>query len=591
MRYVAPFLCALFALTIGASGRLSSQTQASASNAPRVSTLAGDGRAGFRDGDAAHAEFMLPSAVATGDDGRVYIADAGAQRIRLLYKGRVTTLAGGGTEEVGGLRIKGGYVDGPVLQARFNVPLGVAIGKGGDVYVADTYNHCIRRIHYGVVSAYAGAPDRIGAADGPPSQASFRFPRALSIDADGNLYVADYGVGIRKIGLDGTVSTLDLSDGGVKTYVGVSAVGRGKDLILYATNANALIVFSASARASKRSIFNHSPYAVFGLSDREALLTDENLDTISVWRDTATPLAGEIAYDIAGPSGDRDAPPGYRDGLPHEARFDTPSGIAITREGQIIVADAGNRRIRLLSDVALRGPVSGDLDALTHWPSNSYRIVFVSNSFAFWNVDWDGSIGGRLERGLTADMAQIGLTRKPRVEVARIDQGSVTATASYVNEILAEEPVDLVIIMLNYFHAYVEGNALQILPKGLTEMDSRLRQNHARLFVVFQPSSEGADPVVYVGPRAASFGAGYDFDSMWTVERSMGDILRGSGVDEVDLSTDFQKYETGDRARPLFSRTDGHLSPYGNEFVAKLILRALEKNRPWTQRRPASSAK
>jgi hypothetical protein len=108
---------------------------------------------------------------------------------------------------------------------------------------------------------------------------------------------------------------------------------------------------------------------------------------------------------------------------------------------------------------------------------------------------------------------------------------------------------------------------------------------------VFQPSSEGADPVVYVGPRAASFGAGYDFDSMWTVERSMGDILRGSGVDEVDLSTDFQKYETGDRARPLFSRTDGHLSPYGNEFVAKLILRALEKNRPWTQRRPASSAK
>lgn len=557
---------------------------AAASAAPNVGTLAGDGRAGFADGDARTAQFMMPTAVATGADGQVYVADAGAQRIRLLSNGRVTTLAGGGTESIGGLRIKGGYADGPALQARFNTPLGIAVDRGRDVYIADTYNHCIRRLHEGVVTTYAGAPDRAGNQDGPRATASFQYPRALSFDTAGNLYVADYSAGVRKIAPDGTVSTLTLADGGSKNYTGVSAVGGGPTLVLYAANTVALIVYRAATNASKLTPFRHTPYAVLGLDDHEALMTDEPQNTLVLWRAAASPLMGELVYDVAGSPDPSDGSAGFRDGAPHQARFDTPSGFARDRDGRIIVADAGNRRLRVLSDVGLRGPVGGTLADVVSWPSNTYHVVLVSNSAAFWNTDWDNSMPGRIERGLTSAMGQIGLTRTPHVEVARIDQASMSATKSYVDDLLAEAPVNLVIVMFNYYHAYAENNAVQILPAALAEMDAKLKKAHVQLLVVFQPSSEGAEPLSFVGPRLYGLGPAFDRDAMWGFEQRMAESVGSSGFG-LNLLPDFTQYEASDRALPLLSRTDGHLTSFGNQFVADHILTYLEAKRPWLQQR------
>ncbi|MBI5423437.1 MAG: immunoglobulin domain-containing protein [Opitutae bacterium] len=114
---------------------------------------------------------------------------------------RWTTLAG---------RVTLGDEDGPALDARFNHPTGVAADLAGNLYVADTGNHTIRKITpQGVVSTFAGKSGESGAADGTGSAARFNAPRGVGVDADGYVYVADTGNHtIRKLTPAGVVSTL-----------------------------------------------------------------------------------------------------------------------------------------------------------------------------------------------------------------------------------------------------------------------------------------------------------------------------------------------------------------------------------------------
>lgn len=169
-----------------------------------VSTLAG-GSEGFADGTGSAAAFHTPSGIAIDAAGNLIVADTGNNAIRRIsMQGVVTTLAGGG---------KAGYADGPAAQAQFNGPLGVALDQAGNIYVADTYNDRLRRIGLdGMVSTVAGSGVP-GQLDGPAAQAMFDTPVALAVDAHANIYVADARHGaIRKVGADGQVSTLALSD-------------------------------------------------------------------------------------------------------------------------------------------------------------------------------------------------------------------------------------------------------------------------------------------------------------------------------------------------------------------------------------------
>jgi len=165
----------------------------------KVTTLAGPLKsgyaAGYADGLAADAQFEGPRSVAVDADGTVYVADAGNHSIRVISPdGRVTTLAG--AEEPG-------YTDGPGLEARFNFPSGIAVDTKGNLYIADTANHSIRKITpKGEVTTLAGNGEP-GDADGPASEAQFRAPEGVAVDARGNLYVADTGNHrIRKIVLN-----------------------------------------------------------------------------------------------------------------------------------------------------------------------------------------------------------------------------------------------------------------------------------------------------------------------------------------------------------------------------------------------------
>lgn len=168
-----------------------------------VRTLAG-GAAGFLDGPGAMARFDTPSGLAVGPDGRIYVADTANNAIRVVTPaGMVTTLAGDGQP---------GHRDGSGADARFNGPVGVAVDARGHVFVADTYNDRIREITPdGRVRTVAGTGTP-GWADGPGLEAGFDTPTGLAVDRAGRLLIADTGNGlVRAIHLDGRVSTLDTS--------------------------------------------------------------------------------------------------------------------------------------------------------------------------------------------------------------------------------------------------------------------------------------------------------------------------------------------------------------------------------------------
>lgn len=168
-----------------------------------VTTLAG-GREGFADGMTAAASFNSPSALALSADGNLFVADTGNNRIRKITpQGQVSTVAGDGTA---------GYADGPALQAQFNGPIGVAVDTRGNIYVADTYNDRIRVITSdGQVSTVAGVGTP-GYADGDRNVALFDTPCGIVAANDGTLIVADTGNDrLRKITPEGNVSTLPVS--------------------------------------------------------------------------------------------------------------------------------------------------------------------------------------------------------------------------------------------------------------------------------------------------------------------------------------------------------------------------------------------
>ncbi|MEI9963008.1 MAG: hypothetical protein WDM76_18390 [Limisphaerales bacterium] len=99
----------------------------------------------------------------------------------------------------------------PAVQRGFTIPTGIATDSAGNVYVADSDNYTIRKItpRRGVVTTLAGLAGNTGTADGTGSAARFSGPRAVAVDANGNIFVADYGANmVRKITAGGVVTTI-----------------------------------------------------------------------------------------------------------------------------------------------------------------------------------------------------------------------------------------------------------------------------------------------------------------------------------------------------------------------------------------------
>ncbi len=180
-----------------------------------VSTYAGNGDNAFADGPAASASFGIITGIAIDGAGNLYVADLGNYRVRkIATDGMVTTLAGNGTQ---------GYINGAGNVAEFGLVFGVACNNNGDVYVVDGGNNVVRKISNNNVTLVAGVPDSSGFVNGPSLEAKFNNPIKIKIDAASNLIVLDQNNHcVRKISAAGVVSTI-AGNGSVGISDGVAA--------------------------------------------------------------------------------------------------------------------------------------------------------------------------------------------------------------------------------------------------------------------------------------------------------------------------------------------------------------------------------
>jgi sugar lactone lactonase YvrE len=277
-----------------------------------VMTLAGSGSKGFADGTGTAASFNGPSEVAVDGSGNVYVADSWNHLIRKITSaGVVTTFAGTAGSK--------GSADGTGTAASFNGPTGVAIDGSGNVYVADKDNHLIRKItSAGVVTTFAGSGSG-GSTNGTGTAASFYFPQDVAVDGSGNVYVGEEGNHlIRKITSVGVVTTL----------AGSGSKG------------------SADGTGTAASFNNPMGVAVDGSGNVYVAERSNHLIRKITSAGVVTTLAG---------SGSQ----GSADGTGTAASFNEPHGVAVDDDGNVYIGDYSNHRIRKITSAGVVTTLAG----------------------------------------------------------------------------------------------------------------------------------------------------------------------------------------------------------------------------------------
>lgn len=212
-----------------------------------ITTVVGNGSYGLRGdgGPATSASLAYPSTVAVDAAGNLYIADTYNQAVRKVsFLGIITTVAGNG---VAGFSGDGG----PAINAQLNQPQGVAVDAAGNVYIADAYNSRVRRVNpAGTITTVAGdGVARFSGDGGPASAASLGGSPRVTLDAAGNLYIADYGNSrIRKVKSDGTITTVAGGGFGGDGSLATSASLGGLNDVVFDSQGNLFISQSDRVR-------------------------------------------------------------------------------------------------------------------------------------------------------------------------------------------------------------------------------------------------------------------------------------------------------------------------------------------------------
>ncbi|WP_223636130.1 N,N-dimethylformamidase beta subunit family domain-containing protein [Corallococcus sp. EGB] len=270
------------------------------------------GEPGWQDGPADTARFQAPSGLVVTRTGEVVVADTRNNRIRLIQQQgadrMVSTIAGNGDL---------GYRDGAGSQAMFRFPTAVVEGPAGELYVADSGNHVIRRLDREAegwqVTTWAGQGYVAGYADGGPARARLSRPMALAIDAVGNLYVADQDNHRIRMVRAGTREVITLAGTGT---LGTTDAPRGRDASFAAPSAIALSGASAL-------------YVLDAASQRLRRVSLQGARPVV----TLTGTGEGQPFD-------------FRDGTGSEARFRAQLGMAMGPHGEVLLADTANLRLR-----------------------------------------------------------------------------------------------------------------------------------------------------------------------------------------------------------------------------------------------------
>jgi streptogramin lyase len=569
-----------------------------AATAQTVATLAGAGTPGITDGRASVATFLFPAAVAVNANGDVYVADAAAQRVRIVRAadGVVRTLAGSGTIEANAAWVPGGDADGPGASAQFSRPLGIAVAPDGSTYVADAGNRSIRRIAPdGTVATFARG---------------LGLPRQLALDRESRLYVADSARGIVRIDPDGRSTVLPLN---VVTPYGIAIWEQGGTLTLFVADDQGIVMARDGAeiridradRATPSSDTTEgeepigAPYQLAALDDHTVAYTDLRDEAVRMLAfepkllehgliasagngqmhrrvaGAVTLVAGSSRADAMMDGG------GFADGA--AASFDAPMGIAASASGELIVADAGNRRVRIVRgiDRGQRLLEDGALPPARDAP-NAYRLLLAGPSGVWWDTTWPASIPGIIERDLAAARTQV---HGPfEVLPARLIGADSAGYASYLDEVGDSHTVDAVVLMLNGGIFGGEDSPRWIAPTAaaLRTMRERLARAHVALLVVVLPEPLELDPVEQTWRKVVEDALApvlLDDDARWL------EVVRQADVDAVDLFAVFRANLSSSGHRPLFGSDEAHLTPYGRSVAAHAISAALLRYRRWEEPR------
>jgi cysteine-rich repeat protein len=302
-----------------------------------MTTIAGIGTTGFSgdDGPATAAQLWTPSGVAVDGDGNVYIADTYNQRVRrVAADGTMTTLAGTG--------IEGSTGDGgPASAARLRYPSGVAVDGLGNVYIADTDNHRIRRVAVdGTITTVAGTGTLGFSGDGgPATEAQLNYPQAVAVDAAGALYVADQAnQRVRRVAVDGTITTV----------AGTGTAGSSGD--------------GGPATAAQLQMPAGVAVDALGnlyIADRD----NRRIRRVAVDGGMST-VAGT---GVGGTSGDGAGATG--------AQLWSPSGVAVDGAGNVYIADTGGSRIRRMAADGIITTVAGQVDVEGSGPAQAATLA------------------------------------------------------------------------------------------------------------------------------------------------------------------------------------------------------------------------
>ncbi|HZS08542.1 MAG TPA: hypothetical protein VFD58_27160 [Blastocatellia bacterium] len=336
-----------------------------------IRTPAGSGVYGFAgdNGPATSAFFATPSATAVDADGNFYIADAYNNRIRKVStQGVVTTFAGTGV---------GGYTgdNGPAAQAQIDTPTSLAFDRGGNLYFTDSLNSVVRKIDPGgKITTFAGnGQDGYGGDNGPATQAALSFPQSLALDATGRVYICDtFNNRIRRVDLQGTITTVagngtagDAGDGGAATQAQLDAPqGVAVDRVgnLFIADTSNFIVRKVDAGGKISTIAGNR---TDGYGGDNGPATQAKMGPI---RGLAVDPDGNVL--ISDPGNDRirrvdtggtittiagNGVTGYNsDGiLATQAFLNEPVGVTLDPFGVIYVADSYNDRVRMLKSTQL----------------------------------------------------------------------------------------------------------------------------------------------------------------------------------------------------------------------------------------------